>query len=336
MIRIPSRRSASSRRRWSWTTRARDALIDNDGVDRLYGKSEPYRIGPGHPFDRGLGPPRTRASDANLRHRRGATELAIGDTASGIPGYAVSATGFIQFPYTGLLKVAGLTELQARNLIVNSSSKYIQDPQITVRVLGYRSKRVYVEGEVKTPGALAINDIPMTLMEAVNRAGGILATGDRSGVYVIREGRRTRINLPALIERGKDLNQVLLKAGDIVRVTPRDDSKIFVMGEVTTPTVAVMRDGRMSLNEALGLAGGPSQLNSDPSQVFVVRSTEEAKPLVFHLNAASPQALAVAEKFELQPKDVVFVDTAGLVRWNRFISNLFPSAQTVQTVNSIK
>ena len=99
-----------------------------------------------------------------------------------------------------------------------------------------------------------------------------------------------RINLPALIERGKDLNQVLLKAGDIVRVTPRDDSKIFVMGEVTTPTVAVMRDGRMSLNEALGLAGGPSQLNSDPSQVFVVRSTEEAKPLVFHLNAASPQA----------------------------------------------
>ena len=51
--------------------RARNALIDNDGVDRLYGKSEPYRIGPGHPFDRGLGPPRTRASDANLRHRRG-------------------------------------------------------------------------------------------------------------------------------------------------------------------------------------------------------------------------------------------------------------------------
>ena len=44
----------------------------------------------------------------------------------------------------------------------------------------------------------------------------------------------------------------------------------------------------------------------------------------------------MAEKFELQPKDVVFVDTAALVRWNRFISNLFPSAQTVQTVHSIK
>ncbi|MFY3138145.1 polysaccharide biosynthesis/export family protein [Achromobacter xylosoxidans] len=317
--------------------RARQALLDNDGVSRLVDKSEPYRIGPGdilsivvwdHPEL--VLPTQTYAIGT------GVTELAIGDTASGIPGYTVSSSGYIQFPYTGLLKVAGLTELQARNLIVNSSGKYIQDPQITVRVLGYRSKRVYVEGEVKTPGTVAINDIPMTLLEAINRAGGILPTGDRSSVYVIRDGRKTRVNLPALIERGQDLNQVMLKSGDIVRVTPRDESKIFVTGEVTTPAAITMRDGRLTLNEALGEAGGPNQLTADSSQVFVVRSTEQATPQVFHLNAASPQAYAVAEKFELQPKDVVFVDTAALVRWNRFISNLFPSAQTVQTVHSIK
>ncbi|MFP3742902.1 polysaccharide biosynthesis/export family protein [Achromobacter sp. SIMBA_011] len=317
--------------------RARQALLDNDGISRLVDKAEPYRIGPGdilsivvwdHPEL--VLPTQTYAIGT------GVTELAFGDTASGIPGYTVSSSGYIQFPYTGLLKVAGLTELQARNLIVNSSGKYIQDPQITVRVLGYRSKRVYVEGEVKTPGAVAINDIPMTLLEAINRAGGVLPTGDRSSVYVIREGKKTRVNLPALIDRGQDLNQVMLKSGDIVRVTPRDESKVFVTGEVTTPATIVMRDGRLTLNEALGVAGGPNQLTADSSQVFVVRSTEQATPLVFHLNAASPQAYAVAEKFELQPKDVVFVDTAALVRWNRFISNLFPSAQTVQTVHSIK
>lgn len=317
--------------------RARQALLDNDGISRLVDKAEPYRIGPGdilsivvwdHPEL--VLPTQTYAIGT------GVTELAFGDTASGIPGYTVSSSGYIQFPYTGLLKVAGLTELQARNLIVNSSGKYIQDPQITVRVLGYRSKRVYVEGEVKTPGTVAINDIPMTLLEAINRAGGVLPTGDRSSVYVIREGKKTRVNLPALIDRGQDLNQVMLKSGDIVRVTPRDESKVFVTGEVTTPATIVMRDGRLTLNEALGVAGGPNQLTADSSQVFVVRSTEQATPLVFHLNAASPQAYAVAEKFELQPKDVVFVDTAALVRWNRFISNLFPSAQTVQTVHSIK
>ncbi len=171
--------------------RARLALLNNDGVSHLVDKAEPYRIGPGdilsivvwdHPEL--VLPTQTYAIGT------GVTELAIGDTASGIPGYTVSSAGYIQFPYTGLLKVAGLTELQARNLIVNSSGKYIQDPQITVRVLGYRSKRVYVEGEVKTPGTVAINDIPMTLLEAINRAGGILPTGDRSSVAVIRAGRR--------------------------------------------------------------------------------------------------------------------------------------------------
>ena len=93
----------------------------------------------------------------------------------------------------------------------------------------------------------------------------------------------------------------------------------------------------MSLNEALGLAGGPSQLNSDPSQVFVVRSTEENKTA-----GLSPERGIAAgisrwrRNSSCSPKTSYSWITAGLVRWNRFISNLFPSAQTVQTVNSIK
>jgi len=163
--------------------RAREALLDNEGVSHLIGKPGPYLIGPGDILSIVVWDhPELVLPTQTYAIWSGATELAIGDTASGIPGYTVSSTGYIQFPYTGLLKVAGLTELQARNLIVNSSSKYIQDPQITVRVLGYRSKRIFVDGEVTTPGTVAINDVPMTLLEALNRAGGILPTGDRSAV----------------------------------------------------------------------------------------------------------------------------------------------------------
>ena len=59
--------------------RARDALIDNDGVDRLYGKSEPYRIGPGTSFRSWSGT--TPNSTQTYAIGAGATELAIGDTA---------------------------------------------------------------------------------------------------------------------------------------------------------------------------------------------------------------------------------------------------------------
>ena len=122
-----------------------------------------------------------------------------------------------------------------------------------------------------------------------------------------------------------------------MRVTPRDDSKIFVMGEVTTPTVAVMRDGRMSLNEALGLAGGPSQLNSDPSQVFVVRSTEEAKPLVFHLNARIAAGARGGGEIRVaaQRRRIRGYGRSGALE--PFHQQPVPQrAQTVQTVNSIK
>ena len=56
--------------------RARDALIDNDGVDRLYGKSEPYRIGPGTSFRSWSG------TTPNSCFRRKPTPSARGDRTS--------------------------------------------------------------------------------------------------------------------------------------------------------------------------------------------------------------------------------------------------------------
>ena len=96
-----------------------------------------------------------------------------------------------------------------------------------------------MEGEVKTPGALAINDIPMTLMEAVNRAGGILATAIAAACMSSAKAAAHQSAGPDRTRQGPEPGPA--EGRDIVRVTPRDDSKIFVMGEVTTPTVAVMR-----------------------------------------------------------------------------------------------
>ncbi|ARP91400.1 multidrug MFS transporter [Bordetella genomosp. 9] len=309
----------------------------SDNVRKLIGTPRPYVIGPGDILSIVVWDhPELVLPTQTYSIGTGPTELSLGDTAAGIPGYPVSSDGYIQFPYVGLVKVAGLTEAQVRNVLTRGSANYIQDPQITVRVLGYRSKRVYVEGEVKTPGAMPITDVPMTLPEALNRSGGVLATADRSRVYVTRGGQTTRVDLPALQQAGIDPNAILLQSGDIVRVVPRDENKVFVMGEVTVPQALTMRDGVLTLGDALGETAGPSQLTSNPTNIYVVRSLPNATPEVFRLNSASPQAMAVAQKFPLESKDVVFVDAGNLVRWNRFISLLFPSAQTVQTVDAVR
>jgi polysaccharide export outer membrane protein len=242
-------------------------------------------------------------------------------------GFVVDHRGRIQFPLAGLLTVEGLTEEQARTLLTTRLAKYLANPNVTLRVQAYRSKRVYIDGEVRSPGLQAINDIPMTLVEAINRAGGLLPTADQSRIELERGKAHYAINLRDLVQKNINPGLVMLAAGDVVRVHSRDESKVFVSGEVVTPKALTMHDGRLTLNEALGESGGISPLSGDARQVYVVRKTPE-RTRVFQLDARVAGSLAMAEAFELQPKDIVYVAATPLANWNRNLSLLFPGALT--------
>ncbi|MGT2432746.1 polysaccharide biosynthesis/export family protein [Cupriavidus basilensis] len=295
----------------------------NQSVEELYATPQPYRIGPGdiisvvvwdHPEL--VFPTQTYSIGA-------AFEIPTSSGGSNVPGYVVSAQGDIQFLYAGVLKVAGKTANDVRDQMARILSRVVKDPQMTVRVLGFRSQRIYVDGEVKTPGMQAIDDAPMTLVEALNRAGGVLnLTGDNSRVRVTRGEQSWYVNIPALLAKGVDPARIMLRSGDIVRVEQREDSKVFVTGEVVRPVSLLMRNGRMSLNEALGDAGGVNPGSANAEQIFVIRKTATDEPKVFHLDGTSPVALAIAEGFELEPKDVVYVDAKAVVRWSRVMSLL--------------
>lgn len=240
-------------------------------------------------------------------------------------GFVVDHKGIMQFPLIGPVKVGGLTNDEATDLLVQKLSKYIQKPRVTLRVQAYRSKRIYVDGEVKAPGLQAIDDIPMTLVEALNRAGGLVPTADQSRITVTRGEKTYHINMQQLVQRGINPSNIMLAHGDVVRVPSRDESKVFVSGEVTTPKALTMHNGRLTLNEALGEAGGINTVTGDGSQVFVVRRYGN-EPTVYRLDASQPGALAVAEGFELSPKDVVYVGASALATWNRSISMLLPGS----------
>lgn len=255
----------------------------------------------------------------------GGAGVAASPIAQAQSGFEVDQTGVLEFPYAGKLFVAGLTPEQAHAQLTAKLARYLRNPKVSLRMLSYRSKRVYLDGEVKFPGVQAINDIPMTLTEALNRAGGVLPTGDQSRIAISRDGKTYQINLPLLVQRGVNPSAIMLTSGDVVRVLSREESKIFVSGEVTAPRALIMRNGRLTLNEALGEAGGISPVSGDARQVYVVRRNS-SQSLVYQLDANAPDALAVAEGFELNPKDVVYVAATPLTNWNRTISALIPGA----------
>jgi polysaccharide biosynthesis/export protein len=203
----------------------------------------------------------------------------------------------------------------------------VRQPQVTVRIQTYRSKRVYLDGEVKTPGVQVLNDMAMTLPEAINRAGGFTDKADRSQVAVTRGDNTVVVDMPDMIRKGVNPDRIILRDGDLVRVFSGVDSKVFVIGEVQKPGGVMFNNGRMSLNQALGDAGGISQVSGDASQVYVVRGRDAAKPVVYHLDASSASAMATADAFELKPNDVVFVDASALVKWSRVIGLILPATQ---------
>lgn len=299
-------------------------------VKALFAQPQPYVIGPGdvlnivvwdHP-ELAITP---AGSLAATQGGDATTQSVVGN------GFNVSPKGLIQFPYIGTVKLAGLTEYEARDLITQKLARTIKDPQVTVRIQSYRSGRVYLDGEVRNPGLQALNDVPMTLPEAIGRAGGFTGLADRAAIALSRQGKTVQINLAQLTERGINPSDILLQHGDMVRVLGREEAKVFVLGEVLRPSTQTLRNGRLTLNEALSDSGGVNPVSADPRQIYVIRAQQPTQPQIFHLDAKSPVAYALAEGFELQARDVVYVDPVPLVRWNRVISLILPSAQAVNT-----
>jgi len=243
-------------------------------------------------------------------------------------GFVVSEDGTFFFPYAGVVKVVGLTRHQIRSILTQKLSKFIEDPQIEVRVADFRSQRVFVVGEVGKKGALPITDIPMTTLEAINLAGGFTENADQQRITITRAGKTFDVDLQALYEEGDLSGNVLLEHGDVVNVWDRQHHKVFSLGAIGQGTQS-MHKGRLSLAEALSNAGNVNQFISNPYQIYVIRGGDQ--PAIYHLASKSPDAMVLADRFPLQPRDVVYVDEADIVRWNKLISNILVTTNTLQS-----
>jgi polysaccharide export outer membrane protein len=286
----------------------------------LFGKPGPYKLGPGDVLQITVWDhPELVAALGQPQQTTGKNDPA--------PGFVVDADGNIQFPYVNrALHAAGKTPDQVQRELYSELSKVFVKPQVTVRVSSFRSSQIYIDGEVRAPGPQTFNDIPMSLTEAIGRAGGFATTADQSRVTLIRDGVTYHINVSGLAAKGLSPSNIVLKPGDMLRVDARDDNGVYVMGEVNKPaTVIPMKNGKLSLSDAISQAGSFNAETSDPKQLYVIRNGETDKPEVYHLDARSPVSMLLANNFELQPKDVVYVDNNGLVRFSRVLNLLLPA-----------
>ena len=247
-------------------------------------------------------------------------------------GTVVNENGTIYYPYAGIVRVAGLNVREVRDLLTKALSRVIENVQLEVRMAEFRSKRIYVVGEVRNPGIKRVTDIAPTVLEMVNQADGFTDEADYRNITLTRKEKTYRIDLLALYENGNVEQNVLLEPGDVINVPDRQLNKIFVLGEVNNPGSLLMNKSRKTLAEAISDAGDVNNNTADPSQIFIMRGNN-GTPEVYHLDARTPDAMLLADRFPLQPRDVIYVDVAEIVRWNRVISNVLPTLNSLSTAS---
>lgn len=250
-------------------------------------------------------------------------------------GLRVQADGTFFYPYVGQVQAKGRTPDQIRADLMEKLTDYIPDPQVEVRVAAYRSQAVSVTGEVGSPSRQQLSDMPLTLLDAIDAAGGLKETADARAVTVRRGGSVYTVDLEAFLEHGAGANNPLLRPGDVVSVPKRELQEVYLLGQLIKPSTIDLTRENVTLTQAVTRVGGLKEDSADARGIFVFRNTPMGIT-VYQLDASNPTAYLLGTRFVLHPQDVVYVTSSPMHRWNRLISDLLPTFTTARVADQIR
>jgi polysaccharide biosynthesis/export protein len=207
--------------------------------------------------------------------------------------FTIESDGTFTYPYVGRISVGGMTlrgvEAALKKELINQG--FFKDPQITIAIESYRSQKVYVVGEVRTPGAYSMSG-DMRLVEALALAGSTLPTAGGEAV-VVHASEQSAVLGPAgspepgdsdpehvmrvdlrELENGNLTHNVVLRNGDTIFVLRAEN--VYVFGQVKAPGAYPLRQKNTTVLQALSLAGGVTDRGST-GRIQIVRIVEGKK-----------------------------------------------------------
>jgi polysaccharide export outer membrane protein len=208
----------------------------------------------------------------------------------------VSSKGNINFPFLGEVKAAGLTVPQLTEAITRPLAQdYFVNPQVIIAVKEYKSKKVYVTGNIDKPGLYTLEG-STTLLEIIGKAGGVSkersnfafvirgsladVKNDQDIEQLIKQKKAVQVNLHELLDQGRTDKNILIEPNDIVYVQPANYAdvnlyKIAVLGKVEHPGVYDYQEGLTAL-DAVTLAGGFAKYSA-PNRTVITRRDSSDK-----------------------------------------------------------
>lgn len=133
----------------------------------------------------------------------------------------VRPDGMITLPLIGDLKAAGFRPTELAGTIAKLAGKFLEDVNVTVIVRQINSRKVFITGEVRQPGAYNLTG-PRTVMQLIALAGGLSEFADGENITIMRDengqARTLKFNYRD-VSKGKNLTQnIEVEPGDTIVV----------------------------------------------------------------------------------------------------------------------
>jgi polysaccharide export outer membrane protein len=264
-----------------------------------------------------------------------------------LPNQPVDTSGNISVPYAGAIRTAGRTPSQVGQTIVDAIKTRAIEPQVVVALVTQNTSLISVLGEVNVPNRFPAMPAGEHLLDSITRGGGIKDQGYESWVVLERRGRRAAVPFGAMIyEPG---NNIWTWPGDTVYVY-REPQTFLAFGASGQQGQFPFNAWRVSLAEAVGLAGGLLDVQSDPSSVFLYRREPRelaeklgidcskyegpTVPVVYNVSFKDPGGYFLATKVQMYNKDVIFAANSQSVDVTKFFNFVNTVVQPVNGMAS--
>ena len=142
--------------------------------------------------------------------------------STGADTITVGLDGYVQLPYVGSVKMEGLTLDEAKEVLMESLGEYLRIPDMSLLITSYGPRKVYVMGNVASPGIHDLSIDRMNAYAALASAGGWTNRARSTRIQIIRVRDNVMyyrtLNMKDYTKKHDLTQNVVLEDGDIVYV----------------------------------------------------------------------------------------------------------------------
>lgn len=266
-----------------------------------------------------------------------------------LPPQTIDKSGFIVIPYVGLVQAQGRSPAEIGDAITRGLKERAVEPQVVVSFIQRNGAEVSVLGSVNSAKRYSLGFEGDKILDAIAQAEGPSVPGYEAFVTLQRGEEEYTIPFDQLLEDPK--KNIYLRTNDTIYVF-QEPQTYMMYGAVENQGSYPFGKRKLMLSEALAKASGMRDSQADPSEIYLYRHEKRVKiqdfadfsqyqsdlqepeiPVIYKLNLRDPDGFFMAQKFEIEKDDVIYIANSESVEFTKFLNIVSATSGTTDSVD---